>query len=373
MKLKKILFYCNFPPPNTGQTVGTKLVKDLLDDEFETEVLNTSSNDFNIGRGFLGKIKRLKKVVSDLNKLKKKLAEDNYDYLYIVASGSLLGHLRDNLILKIANSKVDNIVAHVRSGNYGNIFKRKWHSGLTRSFVEKIDDYIFLSERLSQRVEGNIPSEKRNVVYNSIDRAVWCTSEEIASKVSTRSNQEKFVVTYLSNMIKTKGYFDLAKALKYYRENYKGNITARFIGMWPDNETKNSFWAWVQKYNLSGSIEVLGRIDNRKKVRSYLIDSDAFALPTYYPVEAQPRSIIEALNAANPIIATNHASIPEYVFDGDNGYLIDKKSPLQIAESIRKLQDKDVWSMMAREARNTYEDMFSPQAIKSELVKVFSQ
>ena len=94
-----------------------------------------------------------------------------------------------------------------------------------------------------------------------------------------------------------------------------------------------------------------------------MIEADVFILPTYYPNEAQPISIIEMLNAGTPVIATDHAAIPEYVFDDENGYLVDKQSPSQIKQALDALTDRANWQEKARSARRIYKEMFSPEAV----------
>ena len=47
-----------------------------------------------------------------------------------------------------------------------------------------------------------------------------------------------------------------------------------------------------------------------------------FALPTRYPNEGQPISILEAMGNGMFIITTDHAGIPDIVKDGVNGIVI---------------------------------------------------
>ena len=101
--------------------------------------------------------------------------------------------------------------------------------------------------------------------------------------------------------------------------------------------------------------------------------ADIFVLPPYYEIEAQPRSIIEALNSATPVISTRHASIPEYVFDDRNGYLVNKRAPEEIAHAIQKLVDVDNWQKKAQLARKTYMKMFDTHLVKKKLMHVFRQ
>lgn len=50
----------------------------------------------------------------------------------------------------------------------------------------------------------------------------------------------------------------------------------------------------------------------------------SFALPTRYPNEGQPISILEAMGNGMFIITTDHAGIPDIVEDGVNGIVMKK-------------------------------------------------
>lgn len=50
-----------------------------------------------------------------------------------------------------------------------------------------------------------------------------------------------------------------------------------------------------------------------------------FALPTRYPNEGQPISILEAMGNGMFIITTDHAGIPDIVEDGVNGIVMKNK------------------------------------------------
>ena len=60
-------------------------------------------------------------------------------------------------------------------------------------------------------------------------------------------------------------------------------------------------------------------------------ETHVFCLPTYYPYEGQPISILEAYATGCVVVTTRHSGIPEVFADGVNGYAVDTRS----AESIR--------------------------------------
>ena len=367
--MTRAIFYCNLPPPVTGQTVGTRVVVDMLADELEIICLNTSDARMSVGRGPLAILRRALSMLHHGRALRRELRRRPADVLYFVVSSSALGQLRDALTVGLSRRRARRIVAHVRSGNYHESFQRFGLGALTRFVVRRVDALIFLSGHLAELAAPFVPEEKRQVVFNTIDSAVRLSPEEADAKVERRRERDRLRVVYISNMIPSKGYMDLARALALVRD--QAPLAADFVGHWPSTAAREEFESFVGEHGLGETIRIHGGISDRARIRELLIEADAFVLPTYFPVEAQPRSIIEALNAAVPVIATRHASIPEYVFDGDNGYLVEKRSPEQIAEALRRLTDADTWRARALAARRSYDRQFDPEVLKLRLLEVF--
>ena len=82
-------------------------------------------------------------------------------------------------------------------------------------------------------------------------------------------------------------------------------------------------------------------------------------------------AIIEAMNAGNPIISTNHGTINDFIKSDINGYIVDKHNPKQIYDSILKLMEQDIWLKMAKQARKDFEKKFSLEIYKSNILSVF--
>jgi glycosyltransferase involved in cell wall biosynthesis len=76
-------------------------------------------------------------------------------------------------------------------------------------------------------------------------------------------------------------------------------------------------------------------IGNKKK--ALFSNAHVFCLPTYYPYEGQPISILEAYAAGCVVMTTNHSGIPDIFKDSKNGYLVDKKSSESISRVIEKI------------------------------------
>jgi len=89
------------------------------------------------------------------------------------------------------------------------------------------------------------------------------------------------------------------------------------------------------KNDFSERIFYHGPVSGIKKV-DLLKSSSIFILPTYYPTEAFPISIIEAMASGNAIITTKHNYL-EKIISKKHGETIQIKDSSQIVKSIKKL------------------------------------
>jgi len=373
----KLVFFCKFPPPYTGQAVGTEIFADMLADGTDVKRVDTSMDTIRpepyTSKYFSYYTRFLRRLLSKYGELKQILRLESIHGLYYVASPSTMGHLKNIVGLKIARPLVNRVVAHIHNGNFQQIFTRQTTRRTAQWLVRNTDLFIFSSRELSGRAVPYIPKTKRAVVHNTVDEKIRCTTEEVEAKIDARCQRTKMRILYLSNMIPSKGYVDVAKAISYLSPPLQQAVQVDFVGDWPDRSSKQQFNYFIREEGFERIIQVHGRITDRSHIKKMLLRSDVFVLPTYYPNEAQPFAIVEALNAANPIVATRHASIPEYVKHNQNGYLVEKKAPRQIAQAIESLEDRKQWEQAARAARATYEKRFASVAVKQQLFEAFAQ
>ncbi|MCO6901701.1 glycosyltransferase, partial [Pseudomonas aeruginosa] len=85
---------------------------------------------------------------------------------------------------------------------------------------------------------------------------------------------------------------------------------------------------------ISDRVELRGWVNNP---RDYLPAFDVMVLPSRS--EGFPLTIVEAMLAARPVIATRVGSIPEAVLDGETGILIEKNDVAGLAQALRHLRD----------------------------------
>ena len=213
-----VFFFCKFPPPYTGQSIGTETFADLLSGHADVRRIDTSCGierpdvvGVNWFKYYAAQISHLAESYTELNAA---LRRRQPDVFYYVASPSLLGHFKNIIALSIARPYVGRIVAHVHNGNFPDVFDRPFSRRSSRWLAEKTDTFIFSSELLSERAGNFIPFDKRRVVHNTVDEQVLCSDKEISNKIAEAPQRKRLNVLFLSNMIPSKGYMDVACAIE---------------------------------------------------------------------------------------------------------------------------------------------------------------
>ena len=367
----KLIAFAKFPPPHTGMTIVTEMFSHMAEEKVEVERINTSYGGMRLSQtglrrfrmDFLFSVQFARRIWALWNRVRSTKVHS----LYLVGSPSPLGLMRNILTVAIVRPYVHQIVVHVHNGNYQRIFQQSLTSTGAQYLADKVDRFIFLSNILSKRLSGFIHQSKRYVVRNTIDKDVRCTEAEVAQKIRRRTHRDELRLLFLSNMLPSKGYMDVARAVSILRAHDDTfSFRVDFIGDWSDKHRRREFRTFLSQEGVSDIAKVHGRVSDRSEIKAALLAADVFLLPTYYPNEAQPLTIIEAMNAATPVVSTNHASIPEYVISDENGYLVAKQSPSEIADAIYDLSEISNWKNKAQCARQTYEDMHSPGSIKKQ-------
>ena len=94
--------------------------------------------------------------------------------------------------------------------------------------------------------------------------------------------------------------------------------------------------AFLNKIKNEKGIIYYGKFVAGEEKKALYLKSHVFCLPTYYPYEGQPISILEAYATGCVVVATLHSGIPDVFCDGQNGYAVEKKS----ADSIRSVLER---------------------------------
>lgn len=184
-------------------------------------------------------------------------------------------------------------------------------------------DYIITVSNSNKEILVNdniVDSRKVLVVYNGLVD-LRPKYEKLIARAELGIPKDAFVVIYVGRLEKPKDPLTLLRAFKDI-SNKIPNSLLLFVGDGPLRK----------KIVNENNIKIIGFT---KEVEKYLAASDVFVLTTYK--EGLPISILEAMKYSLPIIATNVDGIPEQVYNGINGYLVEKSDYRMISRYLIEL------------------------------------
>ncbi len=359
---KRVIFLGKLPPPYIGPAVAAEIIlNSSLKDEFELIHLDTSDHR---GINTLGKFDftNFYLAFKQYFNLVRLILRHKPDLVYIPIGQTTVSYCRDSVFILIARCFGKKVICHLRGGNF-----KRWYDSARRPvrwwvcFVHrKVSAQIVLGSKLRHLFDWLIPQEKIFVIPNGGSYRF----------PDTKKNTNHVHVLFLGNFIASKGVLDVLKSAVFVNQKFK-HVKFLFAGNWSDKETKKEFKSIMENHPGLPAV-VLGPLTGEKKLR-LLASSDIFVFPSFYPNEGHPWVIVEAMAAGLPIIATDHGAIAESVIDGENGFIVEKCNPEQIAEKVCCLIDHpEIRKRMGDKSRQLYQVNFTEEKMVERLAGSFN-
>lgn len=226
---------------------------------------------------------------------------------------------------------------------------RRWHHNLIdRLTVPLVDQFAANSEAVRQRFHefSGIPMERVEVIYNGIDLAPYRHLEN--SKCTTLRESlgldaGSIVFITVAHINPYKGHRHLVEAAARIVKKYP-EARWLFVGSGrSDEEVRRQ----IGDVGLQDRIHMLGV---RKDIPDLLNASDVFVLPSLW--EGCPLSILEAMAAGLPVIASSVGGIPELVQQEKTGLLVRPGEAADLADKMQSLlEDGDRRRNMGQEGK----------------------
>lgn len=155
-------------------------------------------------------------------------------------------------------------------------------------------------------------------------------------------------VLFVGRLSAPKGIYDLFDAIPHV---VKRHPEARFLlaGVAESDAMEPVIRVDAERRGIAARVTFLGSLEGRDKAAAYAA-SQMMVVPSW--TEGFPLVIPEAMAAGLPVVATAVGAIPDFVKDGEDGFLITPKAPLQLANRIcRLLEDDDLRLRMSQRVR----------------------
>jgi len=202
-------------------------------------------------------------------------------------------------------------------------------------------DRILVEDRYTYRAlrSLNIPKEKiQTLPYPGIDAKRFREAQPIGGLGGEP------IILHHGRLVQKRGVKTLIEAMpKIIREVPEVKLV--IAGEGPE---KRRLQRLTEELDIAGHVVFLGLVPY-ERIPSLIKSSTVVVVPSL--IEGHSTSVIEAMAAAKPIIATKVGGITEVVRDGETGILVDPENPDQIANAVIKvLKDGELAKALAKKA-----------------------
>ena len=195
--------------------------------------------------------------------------------------------------------------------------------------------------------------------------------EAAAIRARFRRGQGPFLL-FAGRLVEEKGLADLLAALCQLRDRYQ-DITLLVIG---EGQDRLWFESQTQERGLAGQVFFSGWV-KAAELAAYFAAADIFVAPSRTAVdgwvEAQGLTIIEAMMAGRPVIATRTGGIVDSVVHEVSGLLIAERSPVELAAAITRLvDDPELAGRLGQRGRHEAVAKFSRETSAARFSELFT-
>jgi len=211
----------------------------------------------------------------------------------------------------------------------------------------KLYDKILVEDEYTYRMLRNlgIPMEKIQALpYPGVDTRRFREAQPIGGL------RWEAIILHHGRLVRKRGIKTLIEAMpKIVKEFPEAKLV--IAGEGPERQRLQRL---VEKLGVSSHVKFLGLVPH-EQIPNIIKSSKVIVVPSL--IEGHSASIIEAMAAAKPVIATKVGGITEIIKNGETGILVDPENPDQIAEAVIKvLRDRDLAKTLAEKTAEKAEE-----------------
>lgn len=243
------------------------------------------------------------------------------------------------------------------------------YNHLDRMALKRFQGLAAVSDSVAQRLlASGVPARKIRTIANGIDVQTF----ECARPSSALNFDGSKVVGMVARLDLKKGFEYLLRAARDLRGAFP-ELKVVIVGEGPDRREIEDM---IRQFGLQSNVILAGQHSDMPGIYAAM---DVFVLPSLN--EGLPMTILEAMAASKPVIATRVGAIPKVIQDGETGLLVDPGDTDGLRDALaRLLTDSDICShlgaaghdwvsrnytseAMALKYREMYDDVLGTSAI----------
>lgn len=248
------------------------------------------------------------------------------------------------------------VILHLHGGGFKTFYEEECgpvRRALVRFFLDRAACIVVVSDRWAAWMKG-VTSNPRVV---SIANAVRLPALSPARR-------EPALVVFAGRCSESKGIYDLLQATLQLRRVIP-KLRIECAGDGDLDEVERA----IASMGLADRVRVHGWVDSRRR-DELLARAAVFVLPSH--AEGLPMSVLEAMAAGCPVIASAVGGIPDLVQDGVNGLLIPAGDTRALAAAMRRLiEDSALARKLGVAARATIAARYTGERMLERLEQIY--
>jgi glycosyltransferase involved in cell wall biosynthesis len=248
------------------------------------------------------------------------------------------------------------VVFHLHGGGFREFYERECgpaRRALVRFFLDRAECLVAVSASWEAWLRANFRARRVECVPNAVSLA------------TPGAPQPAHRIAFVGRLTRDKGAYDLVEALALLRA-WEPAVRVELAG---DGDV-DSLVRHARSFGVADRLLVRGWC-TRPQLERMLSRAGLFVLPSH--VEGLPMSLLEAMAAGCPVVATRVGGIPDVVDDGANGLLVPAGDPTALAAAIaRLLAHPALGGRLARNARATVARNHAPAVAVQRIGRIYS-
>jgi glycosyltransferase involved in cell wall biosynthesis len=228
-----------------------------------------------------------------------------------------------------------------------------------RLIAAGVDRFLPVSEHNARSLEALLhwPRRKMDVVHNAIDLAPFGGRPDPALRQGLAGDRP--LVLAVGRLDPQKGHRHLLVAAT--------EVPDAMFALAGEGAERHPLEELADRLGVADRVRFLGE---RSDVPDLLAACDVFVLPSLY--EGLPISLLEAMAAERPSIATAIGGVDEVVRDGESGLLVPPAEPRAMASALRRLlADAELRTRLAAAGRSLVTTEFSARDMVRRVTELY--
>ena len=286
---------------------------------------------------------------------------------------------RDPVDLIHAHTRVSQVIAERLARQFQIPYVTTWHGIFKRRLGRRLWPCTgHLTVAVSQPVRASllqdfhVPTARARYIPNGVDPAYYVA---VPDGAIVRACRERWhvpahhpVIGSIGRMAsgRVKG-FDLLLTATYFLRRMIPQVELVMAGDGPRRPFLEDI---TEQLRIRECVHFVGSVDD---IRVALAMMDVFVFPSRWP-EGFGLSLIEAMAAGKPVVATRVGAVPDIVEDGRSGLLVPPEDPAALAEAIaRLLNDRAAAARLGAQAQQRVREQFSLARMVGEMEVLYRE